>query len=124
MRVEHFLNDSAARMGKRLYEGLRSTLGEHPHAGDIRGGKGLLAAVELVEDRESKRNFPADKKVGPRVQAEMMKRGIVTRVRPSPGAHPSPGDSVFYAPPLVVTEAEVDRLVSVTRDSIKAVLGV
>jgi adenosylmethionine-8-amino-7-oxononanoate aminotransferase len=118
------LNDNAARMGKRLYEGLRSTLGEHPHAGDIRGGKGLLAAVELVEDRGSKRNFPADKKVGPRVQAEMMKRGLVTRVRPSPGAHPSPGDAVFYAPPLVVTEAEVDRLVSITRDSIKAVLGV
>jgi adenosylmethionine-8-amino-7-oxononanoate aminotransferase len=118
------LNDNAARMGKRLYEGLRSALGDHPHAGDIRGGKGLLAAVELVEDRASKRNFTADKKVGPRVQAEMMKRGIVTRVRPSPGAHPSPGDSVLYAPPLVVTEAEVDRLVSVTRDSIKAVLGV
>jgi putrescine aminotransferase len=118
------LNDNAARMGKRLHEGLRSTLGEHPHAGDIRGGKGLLAAVELVEDRGSKRNFPADKKVGPRMQAEMMKRGLVTRVRPSPGAHPSPGDAVFYAPPLVVTEAEVDRLVSITRDSIKAVLGV
>ena len=118
------LNDNAARMGKRLYEGLRSSLGDHPHAGDIRGGKGLLAAVELVEDRGSKRNFPADKKVGPRMQAEMMKRGLVTRVRPSPGAHPSPGDAVFYAPPLVVTEAEVDRLVSITRDSIKAVLGV
>jgi len=40
------------------------------------------------------------------------------------GAHPAPGDTVYFAPPLVVTGAEVDRLVSVTRDAVKAVLGV
>jgi adenosylmethionine-8-amino-7-oxononanoate aminotransferase len=39
------------------------------------------------------------------------------------GAHPAPGDSVYFAPPLVVTEAEIDRLVSVTRDAVKVVLG-
>ena len=41
----------------------------------------------------------------------MMKRGVVTRARPAGGPHPAPGDSIFFAPPLVVTEAEVDRLV-------------
>jgi len=40
---------------------------------------------------------------------------VVTRTR---------GESVFLAPPLIVTEAQVDRLVSVTRDAVKAVLGV
>ncbi|HEU5319356.1 MAG TPA: aminotransferase class III-fold pyridoxal phosphate-dependent enzyme, partial [Methylomirabilota bacterium] len=116
--------ENAARMGDRLYAGLRSAFGDHPHAGDIRGGKGLLAAVELVEDRASQANFAPDAKVGPRVQAEMMKRGVVTRVRPVVGPHPAPGDSVFFAPPLVVTEAQVDRLVSAARDAVKAVLGV
>ena len=82
--------------------------------GDIRGGKGLLAAIELVADRGSKATFPADQKVGPRVYAEMMKRGVVTRNR---------GESIFFAPPLVVTEAQVDRLIAVTRDAVKAVLG-
>jgi adenosylmethionine-8-amino-7-oxononanoate aminotransferase len=53
-----------------------------------------------------------------------MKRGVITRVRPVAGAHPAPGDTVYFAPPLVVTGAEVDRLVSVTRDAVKAVLGV
>jgi adenosylmethionine-8-amino-7-oxononanoate aminotransferase len=116
--------ENAARMGTRLYEGLKATLADHPHAGDIRGGKGLLAAVELVEDRTGKANFPADRKVANRIVAEMMKRGVVTRVRPTSGPHPANGDTIFFAPPLVVKESEVDRLVSVTRDSVKTVLGV
>ena len=116
--------ENAAKMGDRLYAGLKSAFGDAPQAGDIRGGKGLLAAVELVEDRATKQNLAADRKVAPRVQAEMMKRGVVTRVRPVAGAHPAPGDIVYFAPPLVVTDKDVDRLVSVTRDAVKAVLGV
>jgi adenosylmethionine-8-amino-7-oxononanoate aminotransferase len=54
----------------------------------------------------------------------MMKRGVVTRTRPTPGVHPAPGDAVFFAPPLVVTQAEIDRLVSVARDAVKVVVGV
>jgi len=116
--------ENAAKMGARLHESLISAFGDHPHAGDIRGGKGLLAAVELVEDRGSKKNFAADRKVAARVQAEMVKRGLVTRVRPVAGPHPAPGDSIYYAPPLVVTPAEIDRIVAASRDSVKAVLGV
>jgi adenosylmethionine-8-amino-7-oxononanoate aminotransferase len=115
--------ENAAKMGTRLHQGLASALAAHPHVGDLRGGKGLLAAVELVEDRETKRNFGGELKVGGRVQAEMMKRGLVTRVRPSSGAHPAMGDTIFLAPPLVVTEAEVDRIVAIVRDAVKAVLG-
>ncbi len=73
-----------------------------------------MAAIELVADRATKAPFPPEQKTGARVQAEMIKRGVVTRVR---------GDSVFFAPPLVITEAQVDRLVSVVRDAVKVVLG-
>ena len=116
--------ENAAKMGARLHDGLRAAFGDHPHVGDIRGGKGLLAALELVEDRGTKKNFAADRKIAPRIQAEMMKRGVVTRARPVSGPHPAPGDTVYYAPPLVVTPAEVDRLIEVTRDAVKAVVGV
>ena len=118
------LNDNAAKMGDRLFAGLKDAFKDHPHAGDIRGGKGLLAAVELVEDRATKKNFAVDRKVAARIQAEMMKRGLVTRTRPSPGPHPAPGDSIYFAPPLVVTAAEIDRITAAARDSVKAVLGV
>ncbi|MBI2217863.1 MAG: aspartate aminotransferase family protein [Candidatus Rokubacteria bacterium] len=116
--------ENAAKMGSRLHEGLKAAFGDHPHVGDIRGGKGLLAAVELVEDRASKGNFAGDKKVAPRVQQEMVKRGLITRTRPSPGTHPAPGDAIFFAPPLVITGEEVDRTVAIAREAVKAVLGV
>ena len=116
--------ENAAKMGDRLYAGLKSAFSDSPNAGDIRGGKGLLAAVELVEDKATKKNFAADKKIAPRVQQEMTKRGVITRVRPVACAHPATGDTIFYAPPLVISEAEVDRLVSVTRDAVKSVLSV
>ena len=106
--------ERAAAMGTRLHEGLKAALGDHQHVGDIRGGKGLLAAVELVEDRATKAPFAADKKIGPRVLQEMTKRGVVTRAR---------AEHVFFAPPLVVTQTQVDQLVSAARDAVKAVTG-
>jgi len=117
------LCENSARMGNRLYTGLKQAFGDHPNIGDIRGGKGLMAALELVEDRETKKTFASERKIAARLQAEMMTRGVVTRTRPAAGAHPSPGDSIMFAPPLIVSEAEVDRLVSVARDAVKAVLG-
>jgi putrescine aminotransferase len=115
--------ENAAKMGERLQTCLVSAFGDHPNAGDIRGGKGLLAAVEFVEDRATKKNFPGEQKVAPRLQAEMMQRGVVTRTLRTAGPHPAPGDIVFFAPPLIVSEAEIDRLVSVARDAAKVVFG-
>jgi 4-aminobutyrate aminotransferase-like enzyme len=50
-------------MGDSLYAGLKQALGDHPNTGDIRGGKGLMAAVELVQDRENKKVFSGDRKI-------------------------------------------------------------
>ena len=116
--------ENAAKMGEQLLAGLQSAFGDHPFAGDIRGGKGLLAAVEFVEDRATKKNFPGDQKIAPRLQAEMAKRGVVTRTLRAAGAHPAPGDVVLFAPPLVVSEAEIGRLVSVAQEAAKVVFAV
>ena len=115
--------ENAARMGERLHNGLQEAFGNHPNVGDIRAGKGLLAAVEFVEDRTTKKNFAAERQVAARIQTEMMKRGVITRTRPLAGNHPAPGDALFFAPPLIVTEAEVDRFVAVARDAVNSVLS-
>jgi adenosylmethionine-8-amino-7-oxononanoate aminotransferase len=117
------LAENAEKMGTRLLANLVSTFGNHPNVGDIRGGKGLLAAVEFVDDRETKKNIDPGKTVAARLRTEMMKRGIVTRTRPSSGEHPLPGDVLFFAPPLIVTEGQVDRFVDAAQETVKAILG-
>src|SRR5204862_652556 len=108
MEREHRWELSAA-MGARLHAGLTAALGDHPNVGEIRAGRGLLAAVEFVEDWATKKNFSGSLKFAAKLKAELMARGVFTRTRPAVGSHPSPGDILFFAPPLVINEAEIDR---------------
>ena len=117
------LCERAANMGTKLYGTLVAELGNHPNVGEIRGGKGLLAAVEFVADRATRKNLPADRKVAARLQAELMRRGVVTRTRPVAGDDPAPGDEVLFAPPLVITESEIDNMVGALAESVQVVLG-
>jgi adenosylmethionine-8-amino-7-oxononanoate aminotransferase len=117
------LIENAAKMGDILLEALQQALGDHPNTGEIRGGRGLLAAVEFVRDRATKENLAADGKVAARLRAEMRSRGVLTRTRPASGAHPAPGDQLFFAPPLVSTEADIHEMVNAARESVAAVLG-
>ncbi|MGQ4810397.1 Putrescine--pyruvate aminotransferase [Candidatus Entotheonellaceae bacterium PAL068K] len=102
----------AAEMGNRLLEGLH-TLEELDGVGNVRG-LGMMAAVEIVEDKATKAPYPPAAKVGPRLHQEMLRQGFYTRVR---------GDSVCLAPPLVTTVEQINRIVDVLRTSISAVLN-
>ncbi|MGA7524561.1 MAG: aspartate aminotransferase family protein [Acidobacteriaceae bacterium] len=117
------LLENSAKMGDVLLRALQDALGSHPNTGDIRGGKGLLAAVEFVQDRGTKKNFTAGDEVGARLRKEMRRRGVLTRTRPAVGAHPAPGDQMLFAPPLISTEADIAEMVSAARESVTAVLG-
>jgi putrescine---pyruvate transaminase len=117
------LVENSARMGNVLLAALRAAFESHPNVGDIRGGKGLLAAVEFVEDRTGKKNFPAAKGFGARLRGEMRKRGLITRTRPVGGEHPAAGDQALFAPPLIVTEEQVHQMVTIAKDSVDVVLG-
>jgi adenosylmethionine-8-amino-7-oxononanoate aminotransferase len=103
----------AAEKGDYLLRGLGQALGDHPHVGDIRG-KGLMCAVELVKDKATKEEFAASEKIGARVNLETQQRGLFSRVR---------GDVYNLAPPIVTTREQLDRIVEILRDSVKAVLG-
>ena len=102
----------AAEMGNRLLEGLH-TLEELDGVGNVRG-LGMMAAVEMVEDKTTKAPYPPAAKVGPRLHKEMLRHGFYTRVR---------GDSVCIAPPLVTSPEQIDRIVDILRQSIPAVLN-
>ncbi|HZZ40269.1 MAG TPA: aspartate aminotransferase family protein [Acidobacteriaceae bacterium] len=117
------LVENAAKMGDVLLRALEEGLGSHPNTGEIRGGKGLLAAVEFVQDRATKTNFTVAEDVGARLRTEMRRRGVLTRTRSASGPHPAPGDQLFFAPPLISTEADIEEMVDAARESVAAVLG-
>lgn len=102
----------AGVLGERLLGGLRASLGSHHNVGDIRG-LGLIAAVELVEDRASKAGFDAARKIGPQVLAQLRQEGVVTRGR---------GDTIYLGPALVSDEATIDRIVAGVAQAVQAVL--
>ncbi|MDA3889736.1 MAG: aspartate aminotransferase family protein [Allgaiera sp.] len=109
------LVENAGTVGAYLNRAMTDALGDHANVGDIRG-EGMLCAVEFVEDRDARRFFGAERKVGPSVAAALLKRGIIGRAMPQ-------GDILGFAPPLCLTEDEADRIVAATHEAVTEVLG-
>jgi adenosylmethionine-8-amino-7-oxononanoate aminotransferase len=102
--------------GDRFRAGL-NTLLTLPNVGEVRG-IGMLAAIELVEDKGSK--APA-KGLGARVVAEAANRGLILRLRGAADGPPASGDTLCFAPPLPTPEATLERIVTIVGESIQAV---
>jgi adenosylmethionine-8-amino-7-oxononanoate aminotransferase len=102
---------NAEVMGARLLDGLK-TLYEFAAVGDVRG-LGLMAAVELVGDRSTKAPTDPAQKIGDRIREECMQRGLYTRAR---------GDVIMLSPALVITAAQVDRIVDIIRAALSVVV--
>jgi putrescine aminotransferase len=99
----------AGRMGKRLLDGLKALEAEFEVIGKVRG-QGLMCAVEFVADRATK--APAN--IGEKVRKAAVDRGLFTRAI---------GDTIAFAPPLVISEDEVDQILQIMGESIAEVQG-
>lgn len=86
----------AAHLQRRL-----APLCEHPHIADVRQC-GMIAAVELVADKRSRRPFPAEERRGLRVYLHALEQGALLRPL---------GNVIYFMPPYIVSEAEIDHLV-------------
>ncbi len=91
----------AARMGEILQARLKP-LAEHPLVGNLRG-IGLIAGLELVADKATKRAFPPSDKMAFKLAAACLAEGLVVRALP--------GDTIAICPPLIITEDQIDELV-------------
>ncbi|MBL4916895.1 aspartate aminotransferase family protein [Szabonella alba] len=109
------LVENAGKTGAYLNRAMAVALGDHAHVGDIRG-EGMLCAVELVADRETRTFFDASATTGAKVVGAMLKRGVIARAMPQ-------GDILGFAPPLCLTEAEADHIAGVTAEALREVLG-
>ncbi|MBS1861839.1 MAG: aminotransferase class III-fold pyridoxal phosphate-dependent enzyme [Actinobacteria bacterium] len=102
-------------VGPHLQARLREAFAGHPLVGEVRG-TGLIAAVELVAATDPPRRFDPALRVGPRVAAACLRRGVITRALPE-------ADTLSLSPPFVITEAEVDECVAALRDAVDEVAG-
>ncbi|MBZ8135248.1 aspartate aminotransferase family protein [Afifella sp. IM 167] len=106
------LVDQARARGKRLAEGLLSLKQKFECVGDVRG-RGLLLGLEIVTDRQTR---APGFELGARIMEEAMQRGLSMNIVKLPGM----GGVFRIAPPLTVSEAEIDQGVEIMSDAIAA----
>jgi L-2,4-diaminobutyrate transaminase len=107
------LTGNSRDVGAYFNQAMSTALAGHPMVGEVRG-IGLMAAVEFVEDKANKTAFDPAKKVGPTVSAKCLENGMIARAMPH-------GDILGFAPPLVLTKAEADKIVDITKRSVEEV---
>lgn len=82
-----------------------------PHVGDIRQ-KGLMAAIELVEEKKTKKPYPLEARMGHKVTTEARKRGLL--LRPI-------GNVLILMPPLSTSLPELTSMVEILQASIETI---
>ena len=103
------LVDAVSTLGARLSAQLHARFDASRNVGDIRG-RGLFMAIELVDDRATKRPFDPALRLHARVMTQAIARGLL--VYPMGGTVDGQrGDHVLIAPPFVATRDDVDEIV-------------
>ena len=95
------VNENAAARGKQMFEGLKSLIEKHEIIGDVRGGHGLMTAIELTSDRATK--AAPDKAVAGAIYNDTCANGVMVRVS---------GPNIILSPPLVISEGETAKVIA------------
>ena len=106
------LLENGVRSGARLMAGLKS-LADHPLVGDVRG-RGMLAAIELVTDKDKKTPLPASAEPSKRIFDRAWNNGLVIRAFAN--------GVLGYAPPLCCTDDEIDGIIERTAKTLDQTL--
>lgn len=109
---EEGLVANVARMGNYLQSLLHKRLGHNPYVGDIRG-RGLFWAVEFVADKATKQPFPSALNIAKRMGTRGLEPGYdVSLFAANGSADGWLGDHFLISPPFIVTERDVEEIVT------------
>ena len=97
---ERNIVDCVRELAPRFQERL-SALSKSPLVGEARG-VGLIGALELVADKKTREQYPAELKIGATLAARALNHGLVVRALP--------GDVIGICPPLIITLEQIDEL--------------
>ena len=95
------VTENAAARGAQLFTGLKNLTAKHEIVGDVRGGYGLMSAVELTSDRKTKAK-PLKATVDA-IYQQAYENGVMIRVS---------GPNIILSPPLIISEAEVNAVIA------------
>lgn len=104
----------AAQAGTKLKAGLLAIMDRFDCIGDVRG-RGLLLGLEIVKDRSSK---CPDLVLGEHIGYEAMQRGLSMNIVKLPAM----GAVFRIAPPLTISDAEIDLGLEILDSAIEAAL--
>ncbi|HKK91438.1 MAG TPA: aspartate aminotransferase family protein [Desulfobacteraceae bacterium] len=103
--LENRLPENAAATGSHLKKGLEALKDTHEIIGDVRG-RGLLLAIELVKNRETREPFRADGNANLALADAAFEKGLI--IYPRKPLNGLAGDHLLVAPPLITTKAQAD----------------
>ena len=111
----------AKTQGDKLMNALQAEFGQHPHVGDIRG-RGLFLGIELVANRETKAAFDSSRKIAGKIKAAAFEAGLICY--PMSGTiDGQSGDHVLLAPPFIISDDQIDELVTKLSGAVQAALA-
>lgn len=105
------LFEHAAKMGDYMQSRLQE-FAEHPLVGEVRG-KGLIAAVEIVANKERREGF-ADGKVGAMTKQFCQDQGLLIRA--------VSGNCLAFCPPLIINDEQIDEMIFMFEAALKQTL--
>jgi 4-aminobutyrate--pyruvate transaminase len=101
--VEH-----VRKMGARLRAKFEALAEKSPIVGEVRGA-GLMLGIELVADKKTRKPFDPAKQAGMTFDTIAYENGLIGRCM---------GDTLGFAPPLIVTESDVDEIAALCEKSL------
>ncbi|KXS09946.1 aminotransferase [Gonapodya prolifera JEL478] len=114
--IDDGLMENCCRMGDELLSTLLAVQSRTKTVGDVRG-KGLLMAVEIVKDSDTKEMWDMGVRAAYRIATKAEARGVVLYVRVT--ANGAFGQWIMVAPPLIVTKSEIEFIGNVIEESVK-----
>ena len=105
--------EKAQEKAAYFHEALEKTFGDHPNVGEIRH-IGLINAIELVKDKQSKEPYPTDKRLGYEIYKKALPKGLLLRPL---------GNVIYFNPPLNIDKADLDRAIVIAKTAMEEVIG-
>ena len=104
--------EKANEMAPWLNQKFHELFDDNPNVGEVRS-VGLINAIELVEDKETKKAFDSSLRLGYRIYRKALERGLMLRPL---------GDVMYFNPPLVISKKELEEALDICKWAVDEVL--